>query len=243
MEQFCLHCLALAIGILPQPDVSVVWLLSLSTRGSLCQRCSGFFFFSFFKVILSFCTPKPPTPTTTTTHSSCLLRLLFFVQGREGEIEGESKGKVKWVNACVWKCQTGDGKLFFLIVNGLLCLSSPFMSSPHLSSTFLPLLLSVPSQDYQRGIFQSIGFKEFHDYLTAPECSTRQEKDALRDKGERNHSKERLIDLDLPLGKLSWSQFTYLYAASSSSLIVFLFMSCRYWSFEDRNEAIRTQTE
>ncbi|KAM7383946.1 hypothetical protein PAMA_011346 [Pampus argenteus] len=39
------------------------------------------------------------------------------------------------------------------------------------------------SQDYQHGIFQSIGFKEFHDYLTAPESSTQHEKDMLRDKG------------------------------------------------------------
>ncbi|XP_044027277.1 tRNA dimethylallyltransferase isoform X2 [Siniperca chuatsi] len=39
------------------------------------------------------------------------------------------------------------------------------------------------SQDYQHGIFQSIGFKEFHDYLIAPESSTQQEKDTLRDKG------------------------------------------------------------
>ncbi|XP_008285846.1 tRNA dimethylallyltransferase isoform X2 [Stegastes partitus] len=39
------------------------------------------------------------------------------------------------------------------------------------------------SQDYQHGIFQSIGFKEFHDYLTAPESSTQQERDTLRDKG------------------------------------------------------------
>ncbi|KAF7644011.1 hypothetical protein LDENG_00229290, partial [Lucifuga dentata] len=39
------------------------------------------------------------------------------------------------------------------------------------------------SQDYQHGIFQSIGFKEFHDFLTAPESSTKQQKDALRDKG------------------------------------------------------------
>ncbi|KAM4630513.1 tRNA dimethylallyltransferase isoform 3-T3 [Polymixia lowei] len=39
------------------------------------------------------------------------------------------------------------------------------------------------SQDYQHGIFQSIGFKEFHEYLTTPETSTQQEKDALRDKG------------------------------------------------------------
>ncbi|XP_076610491.1 tRNA dimethylallyltransferase isoform X2 [Chaetodon auriga] len=39
------------------------------------------------------------------------------------------------------------------------------------------------SQDYQHGIFQSIGFKEFHEYLTAPESSTQQDKDTLRDKG------------------------------------------------------------
>ncbi|XP_035537646.1 tRNA dimethylallyltransferase-like isoform X2 [Morone saxatilis] len=39
------------------------------------------------------------------------------------------------------------------------------------------------SQDYQHGIFQSIGFKEFHDFLTAPESSTKEEKDTLRDKG------------------------------------------------------------
>uniref|UniRef100_H2UFC2 tRNA dimethylallyltransferase n=1 Tax=Takifugu rubripes TaxID=31033 RepID=H2UFC2_TAKRU len=38
-------------------------------------------------------------------------------------------------------------------------------------------------QNYQHGIFQSIGFKEFHDYLTVPECTTEQEKDSLRDKG------------------------------------------------------------
>ncbi|XP_058475626.1 tRNA dimethylallyltransferase isoform X2 [Solea solea] len=39
------------------------------------------------------------------------------------------------------------------------------------------------SQSYQHGIFQSIGFKEFHDYLTAPESSTQQERDSLRDTG------------------------------------------------------------
>ncbi|XP_023815673.1 tRNA dimethylallyltransferase [Oryzias latipes] len=39
------------------------------------------------------------------------------------------------------------------------------------------------SQDYQHGIFQSIGFKEFHEFLTAPECSAPQEKEALRERG------------------------------------------------------------
>uniref|UniRef100_A0A8C6SZX9 tRNA dimethylallyltransferase n=1 Tax=Neogobius melanostomus TaxID=47308 RepID=A0A8C6SZX9_9GOBI len=39
------------------------------------------------------------------------------------------------------------------------------------------------SQDYQHGIFQSIGFKEFHDYLTAAESCSQEERDALRNKG------------------------------------------------------------
>ncbi|KAM6899824.1 tRNA dimethylallyltransferase [Xenentodon cancila] len=43
--------------------------------------------------------------------------------------------------------------------------------------------LQDDGQDYQHGIFQSIGFKEFHDFLTSPESSTQQEKDARRDKG------------------------------------------------------------
>lgn len=48
------------------------------------------------------------------------------------------------------------------------------------------MFLSFPllsSQNYQHGIFQSIGFKEFHDYLTVPECTTKREKDLLRDRG------------------------------------------------------------
>ncbi|XP_077599667.1 tRNA dimethylallyltransferase [Stigmatopora nigra] len=43
--------------------------------------------------------------------------------------------------------------------------------------------LQDDSQNYQHGIFQSIGFKEFHDYLTAPESNTREEREALRGKG------------------------------------------------------------
>ncbi|XP_019731866.1 tRNA dimethylallyltransferase isoform X2 [Hippocampus comes] len=39
------------------------------------------------------------------------------------------------------------------------------------------------SQNYQHGIFQSIGFKEFHDYLTAPENSSQQERETLRNRG------------------------------------------------------------
>ncbi|XP_043073942.1 tRNA dimethylallyltransferase isoform X2 [Puntigrus tetrazona] len=39
------------------------------------------------------------------------------------------------------------------------------------------------SQDYQHGIFQSIGFKEFHDYLTASEDISQEERNKLKIKG------------------------------------------------------------
>ncbi|XP_048057250.1 tRNA dimethylallyltransferase isoform X6 [Megalobrama amblycephala] len=39
------------------------------------------------------------------------------------------------------------------------------------------------SQDYQHGIFQSIGFKEFHEYLTASEDISQEERDKLKIKG------------------------------------------------------------
>ncbi|KTG39310.1 hypothetical protein cypCar_00007433 [Cyprinus carpio] len=40
--------------------------------------------------------------------------------------------------------------------------------------------LKENSQDYQRGIFQSIGFKEFHEYLTASENISQEERDKLK---------------------------------------------------------------
>ncbi|XP_042632754.1 tRNA dimethylallyltransferase-like isoform X2 [Cyprinus carpio] len=43
--------------------------------------------------------------------------------------------------------------------------------------------LKENSQDYQRGIFQSIGFKEFHEYLTASENISQEECDKLKIKG------------------------------------------------------------
>uniref|UniRef100_A0A672M809 tRNA isopentenyltransferase 1 n=1 Tax=Sinocyclocheilus grahami TaxID=75366 RepID=A0A672M809_SINGR len=46
-----------------------------------------------------------------------------------------------------------------------------------------PFLLRVCSQDYQHGIFQSIGFKEFHEYLTASENISQEERDKLKVKG------------------------------------------------------------
>ncbi|KAJ7991907.1 hypothetical protein DPEC_G00288730 [Dallia pectoralis] len=42
------------------------------------------------------------------------------------------------------------------------------------------------NQDYQHGIFQSIGFKEFHEYLTCPDQTTQEKKDTLLKKGVEN---------------------------------------------------------
>ncbi|XP_028978558.2 tRNA dimethylallyltransferase [Esox lucius] len=42
------------------------------------------------------------------------------------------------------------------------------------------------NQDYQHGIFQSIGFKEFHEYLTCPDQTTLEEKETLLKKGVEN---------------------------------------------------------
>ncbi|KAI5091789.1 tRNA dimethylallyltransferase, mitochondrial [Silurus meridionalis] len=39
------------------------------------------------------------------------------------------------------------------------------------------------SQDYQHGIFQSIGFKEFHEYLTAEEGISQEDHEKLKNKG------------------------------------------------------------
>ncbi|XP_028819697.1 tRNA dimethylallyltransferase isoform X2 [Denticeps clupeoides] len=38
-------------------------------------------------------------------------------------------------------------------------------------------------QNYQHGIFQSIGFKEFHEYLTAAGDTSQEQRDKLKDKG------------------------------------------------------------
>ncbi|XP_056106076.1 tRNA dimethylallyltransferase isoform X2 [Rhinichthys klamathensis goyatoka] len=44
-------------------------------------------------------------------------------------------------------------------------------------------MIKESSQDYQHGIFQSIGFKEFHEYLTASENLSQEELDKLKIKG------------------------------------------------------------
>ncbi|XP_067282236.1 tRNA dimethylallyltransferase isoform X2 [Pseudorasbora parva] len=44
-------------------------------------------------------------------------------------------------------------------------------------------MIKESSQDYQHGIFQSIGFKEFHEYLTASENVSKEECEKLKVKG------------------------------------------------------------
>ncbi|XP_073678197.1 tRNA dimethylallyltransferase isoform X1 [Garra rufa] len=44
-------------------------------------------------------------------------------------------------------------------------------------------MIKENSQDYQHGIFQSIGFKEFHEYLTASDDISQEERDKLKIKG------------------------------------------------------------
>lgn len=39
------------------------------------------------------------------------------------------------------------------------------------------------SQDYQHGIFQSIGFKEFHEYLIAGDNVSQEEREKLKRNG------------------------------------------------------------
>lgn len=111
-------------------------------------------------LLMSFCHFVP-------WRASHLLRLIFFVQGGKKRY----RRRRRWNESPpgVWKCQIGDRNFF-----------SPFFCW----WITIPFSLLLSSQDYQHGIFQSIGFKEFHDYLTVPEGSTQQEKDLLRDKGQ-----------------------------------------------------------
>lgn len=119
---------------------------------------------------------------------------------------------------CVHKMSRQRQKLFILMPN---------VSPP------------LHSQDYQRGIFQSIGFKEFHDYLTAPEGSSPQEKDKLRLKGQRNSC--RLLWLD------PWTNYLinlFVSTVSASRLLLFHFINLsRHRRFKDRNKALRPPTE
>uniref|UniRef100_A0A8C2A1I6 tRNA isopentenyltransferase 1 n=1 Tax=Cyprinus carpio TaxID=7962 RepID=A0A8C2A1I6_CYPCA len=83
--------------------------------------------------------------------------------------------------------QTCHPSTFLLFPNVIPLSSSLFLSA----SAALPPALSpytgsshkTASQDYQHGIFQSIGFKEFHQYLTASENISQEERDKLKIEG------------------------------------------------------------
>lgn len=126
----------------------------------------------------------------------------------------ERTEKVKWLTGCLEMLESETLYFFF-------CWQIMFL--------FFPLL---SSQNYQLGIFQSIGFKEFHDYLTVPECTTQQEKDLLRDKGQV----VRLPPADCNL----MAMFFFLLFPHFN---VLLWTWGRYRSFEDGYKALRPQTE
>ncbi|KAM7372931.1 hypothetical protein PAMP_007821 [Pampus punctatissimus] len=104
-------------------------------------------------------------------------------KGLEGS--DELGGPLRYPNPCIfWLHTDKDGKerelksrMEEMPYDGVITLIRSF----HQRTIYIDI--KSESQDYQHGIFQSIGFKEFHDYLTAPESSTQQEKDMLRDKG------------------------------------------------------------
>lgn len=52
------------------------------------------------------------------------------------------------------------------------------------SIVYLFCFVLEQSQDYQHGIFQSIGFKEFHEYLTADRETSQEELNRLKKKGK-----------------------------------------------------------
>lgn len=137
------------------------------------------------------------------------LMVFFFIQRRLERTE-----KVKWLTGCLERLETETLYFFF-------CWQIMFLSFPLL-----------PSQNYQHGIFQSIGFKEFHDYLTVPECTTKHEKDLLRDKGQV-----------VKLPQADWNLFAMFSFTPPPPFNVLLLTSCRYWSFEDGYKALRPQTE
>lgn len=106
-----------------------------------------------FSMPLLLCTLKVLPSVQTDIYYLCLRRRV------------ERTEKVKWVTGRLEMLESETLYFFF-------CWWIMFLS-----------FLCLSSQNYQHGIFQSIGFKEFHDYLTVPECTAEQEKDSLRDKG------------------------------------------------------------
>ena len=115
-------------------------------------------------------------------------------------------------------CPNVDGTCWWLSVCsfpiGVLVFSSvrwngSARSSPGSFSSQMQWLIHwrslVPSQDYQHGIFQSIGFKEFHEYLITEGKCTPEIRNQLLKKGVNSPSNLALDILGWQSVQLMWS--------------------------------------
>lgn len=88
-------------------------------------------------------------------------------------------------NSCILKQKSSIVVQFLCMYNNLVYIRN------------LIILFCVFSQDYQHGIFQSIGFKEFHEYLTASEDISQEERDKLKIKGKDSFTLPFCLSLNL----------------------------------------------
>lgn len=110
-------------------------------------------------------------------------RLLEEQRGQDGG--GCLGGPLRFQNPCIFwlHCKTNalderlDKRVDQMLSLGLIDELKDF------HQRFNEKKIKENSQDYQHGIFQSIGFKEFHEYLTASENISQEERDKLMIKG------------------------------------------------------------
>ncbi|XP_052440872.1 tRNA dimethylallyltransferase isoform X4 [Carassius gibelio] len=110
-------------------------------------------------------------------------RLLEEQRGQDGG--GCLGGPLRFQNPCIFwlHCKTNalderlDKRVDQMLSLGLIDELKDF------HQRFNEKKIKENSQDYQHGIFQSIGFKEFHEYLTASENISQEERDKLKIKG------------------------------------------------------------
>ncbi|XP_059412604.1 tRNA dimethylallyltransferase isoform X4 [Carassius carassius] len=110
-------------------------------------------------------------------------RLLEEQRGQDGG--GCLGGPLRFQNPCIFwlHCKTNalderlDKRVDQMLSLGLIDELKDF------HQRFNEKMIKENSQDYQHGIFQSIGFKEFHEYLTASENISQEERDKLKIKG------------------------------------------------------------
>uniref|UniRef100_A0A9J7Z9G5 tRNA dimethylallyltransferase n=1 Tax=Cyprinus carpio carpio TaxID=630221 RepID=A0A9J7Z9G5_CYPCA len=110
-------------------------------------------------------------------------RLLEEQRGQDGG--GCLGGPLRFQNPCIFwlHCKTNalderlDKRVDQMLSLGLIDELKDF------HQRFNEKKIKENSQDYQHGIFQSIGFKEFHQYLTASENISQEERDKLKIEG------------------------------------------------------------